>query len=92
MDIADIAREIFEDQSFPLYEIDTFVEILQAADDLYYNDDESFLTDEEYDFLRRYAEKVDPSNVYFTGVGSDVRGGKIKLPYTMGSLDQVYEG
>jgi len=92
MDIIDIAREMFEDQSFPLFEIDTFVEILTKADDLYYNEEESFLSDEEYDFLRRYAEKVEPSNVYFTGVGSDVRGGKIKLPYTMGSLDQIYEG
>ena len=42
--------------------------------------------------IRRHVELTDPSHVYITGVGSDVRGGKIKLPYQMGSLDQVYEG
>jgi len=92
MTLQETAREMFEEQSFWMHDIDTFIEILQAADDLYYNDDESFLTDAEYDYLRRYAEVLDPSNVYFTGVGSEVRGGKIKLPHSMGSLDQIYEG
>jgi NAD-dependent DNA ligase len=92
MTIAETAREIFENQSFWMHDSDTLIEILKAADDLYYNDDESFLTDEEYDYLYRYVEVLEPSNVYFTGVGSDVRGGKVKLPYTMGSLDQIYEG
>ncbi len=65
---------------------------LKEADDLYYNDQESFLTDEEYDTVRRYAQKLNPSDEYFAGVGSEVRGGKVKLPYPMGSLTQAYEG
>jgi NAD-dependent DNA ligase len=72
----------------------TFVEIidmLKAADDLYHNDSESFLTDAQYDSIRRYAEKSNPSDEYFTGIGSDVRGGKVKLPYPMGSLTQAYD-
>lgn len=68
------------------------IDVLIDADDLYYNGEESFLTDSEYDALYRYAERVVPHAVYFTGIGSEVRGGKIKLPYPMGSLDQVYEG
>jgi len=92
MGIASLARQIFEEQSFDDQEFITLHEILVASDKLYHNDEEPFLTDTEYDVLRRFAEKLNPSHVYFTGVGSEVRGGKIKLPFKLGSLDQVYEG
>ena len=74
------------------YDIETLVSVLREADDLYHNGHESFLTDSEYDTVRRYVEIAEPFHEYFTGVGAEVRGGKIKLPYTLGSLDQVYEG
>ena len=93
MDTIDLAREMFEDQSFPMYQIEDFVKILEKADELYHSsEDESFLSDAEYDFLYRFAEKVDPTNPYFLGIGSEVRGEKVKLPFPMGSLDQIYEG
>ncbi|TFG95321.1 hypothetical protein E4H12_13470, partial [Candidatus Thorarchaeota archaeon] len=63
-----------------------------SADDLYTNEGESFLTDEQYDTLKQYVTASDPSNVYLTGVGSSTRGGKVKLPYKMGSLTQAYQG
>lgn len=88
-----IAQEIFMlGGELENYAIDELVTVLKSADDLYYNDIESFLTDEQYDTLRKFAEKLEPYNSYFTGIGSEVRGGKIKLPYTMGSLDQVDVG
>ncbi len=68
------------------------IELLTHCDDLYHNDNESPLADGEYDALRQYAERTLPTDPYFTGIGSDVRGGKIKLPHTMGSLDQIYQG
>ncbi len=92
MNIVDTAKEMFEEQSFDMYDVEILVEILTKSDDLYHNDEEPFLPDVQYDFLRQYTERLDPSNVYFTGVGSDVRGGKVKLPYAMGSLDQVQIG
>lgn len=88
-----LAQEVFlfntlEDTSF-----DDLLLILKAADHEYYNSDsQSFITDEQYDTLRRYAHELNPTHAYFLGVGSEVRGGKVKLPYKMGSLDQVYEG
>lgn len=88
---AQLGREMFLLGTFEDYDLDTILTVLKAADDLYYNDDESFLEDNEYDALRQFAERLDPTHVYFTGVGSDVRGGKIKLPFEMGSLDQIYE-
>ncbi len=68
------------------------ISVLTECDDLYHNDNESPLSDAEYDALRQYAERTLPTDPYFTGIGSNVRGGKIKLPHTMGSLDQIYQG
>ena len=76
-----------EDISVP-----TIIEGLQLADDYYFNDEESPLSDAQYDTLKQYAQRMDPTDAYFTGIGSQVRGGKIKLPHTMGSLNQVYQG
>lgn len=73
-------------------DIRQIINVLVYCDDLYTNDNESPLSDSEYDALRQYAERTLPTDPYFTGVGSDVRGGKIKLPHTMGSLDQIYQG
>lgn len=67
--------------------IDTLIE----ADEAYFNGSETTLTDTEYDKLKKKAFALDPSHEYFSVIGADVRGGKIKLPYTMGSLDQIYE-
>ena len=82
--------EMFADKSFEDFDIDMLIGILMETDDLYNNAEaESYLTDEQYDFLYRFAYAQAPTDVYFTGVGSDIRGEKVKLPFTMGSLDQV---
>ena len=86
MDLRDVIS------NYESHDIESLVKALTIADDLYHNGEDSPLTDSEYDALRRYAQKLDPTNKYFTGIGSSVRGGKIPLPFTMGSLDQLYEG
>ena len=53
---------------------------------------ESILTDDEFNTLELKLRELDPKNSYFAKIGSDVRGGKVPLPFKMGSLDQVYEG
>lgn len=70
----------------------TIISVLKHCDDLYFNKGEPCITDEDYDALRRYTEKRIPEHSYFTGSGSEVKGKKVKLPYPMGSLDQIYEG
>lgn len=74
------------------YEISTLIDVLRYADDLYHNGNQPCFSDNEYDVLRAYVKNVEPENSYFLGVGSNVRGGKVKLPYTMGSLDQIEIG
>ena len=87
-----LATQLFTLGSFDDVSLGQIIEILQTADDLYTNEGESFLTDEQYDALKQYAQRMAPAHVYFTGVGSSVRGGKVKLPYPMGSLTQAYQG
>lgn len=74
-------------------EFDDIIDLLTKADDAYFNSTmPDVMTDSEYDRLKKRAFSINPSHSYFSRVGSDIRGGKIKLPYTMGSLDQVYAG
>lgn len=76
-------------EDFPTASI---IESLELADDMYFNQQDTIMTDEQYDALKQYAYRMDPANAYFTGIGSAVRGGKIDLPFKMGSLNQVYLG
>ena len=87
-----IARQMFVLGSYEEFPVAKIIEVLQTADDLYFNGEESFITDDQYDALKLYANRLAPTHVYFTGIGSAIRGGKVKLPFTMGSLDQVYQG
>jgi len=73
------------------YTIENIIDILALAD-VDYAVDNSFIEDNEYDALYLIASRLDPANVYFTGVGSEVRGGKVKLPFEMGSLNQIEIG
>lgn len=49
------------------------------------------ISDVQYDIIKKDAYQKFPKNPYFMEVGSDVRGGKERLPYPLGSLDQIYE-
>ena len=87
------AESLFKDQTFDEWGTSALLEILTECNTLYEIDDnESYLTDDQYDFLYQFVYAQVPSDKFFTGVGSEVRGEKIKLPFTMGSLDQVYVG
>lgn len=89
---AKMAQQIFVVGSFEDFSLNQLIDLLITADDVYTNDGETFMTDGQYDALKRYAHGLNPSHIYFTGIGSAVRGGKVKLPYKMGSLTQAYEG
>lgn len=73
-------------------QIQEIVNKLKYYDDLYFNniDDSQVIDDAVYDNLRNKLKLLDPTNEYLTGVGASVRGGKVPLPFKMGSLNQVY--
>lgn len=88
----ELATVAFSGQPFDAQQV--IEQVLIPAADLYHNgvNDESPLTDDQFDYLCRLVKMRDPFNVFFTGVGAAVRGGKIELPFQMGSLDQVEIG
>lgn len=75
-------------------DIEDVVELLNCVDDGYFNTGDSLveLTDPQYDTIKLIAKRMAPGHVYFTGVGSDIRGGKVDLPNSMPSLNQVEIG
>lgn len=64
---------------------------LMEWDEAYHNGD-ALVPDVQYDEVKIEAQKRFPNDPYFMRVGADTRGGKIKLPYVMGSLTQIYKG
>lgn len=71
--------------------IDRCVDILRGLDEAYYEDD-PLVEDLAYDAFRSYAKALDDKHPYFAEVGAAVRGGKVELPYPLGSLNQVEIG
>jgi NAD-dependent DNA ligase len=71
-------------------DINAKINTLKLYDDAYFNGI-PLISDVEYDTLKESIRLENPTHVYFALVGSDVRGGKIDLPFPMGSLDQVYD-
>lgn len=49
-------------------------------------------TDDVYDMLKEISYQMFPNEIYFQNVGSEVRGEKVQLPYTMGSMTECHEG
>lgn len=68
------------------------IDALSQADADYQSGIENNISDATYDVVRKRAYASQPHHVYFTGVGSPIRGGKVKLPHPMGSLNQKFEG
>lgn len=90
--IAEIKRALIMG-SIEEIDVNVIIAVLLQADEVYFDDEaESPLEDAEYDALKQYAQRTAPANEYFIGVGSAVRGGKVDLPYKMGSLNQTYLG
>lgn len=87
-----IAHELTLFSEFDLFSIDDIIATLQVADDLYFNSEDTIFSDADYDAVKQYAYENAPNHSYFIGVGSEVRGSKVKLPYPMGSLTQAYLG
>ena len=63
--------------------------VLRLSADSYYNSDESLISDEDYDVLVDRLHKLNPKAQFFKGIGSPIKGKKVRLPYWMGSMDKI---
>lgn len=68
----------------------TIIDQLKQFDNEYYNHVETTLTDTEYDILKEKAKAQFPNDPYFQTIGAEIEDGeKVKLPFTLGSLDKM---
>jgi len=74
--------------------MDNMIDIISQLEiyDQAYADGNPIIPDAQYDLLRKEAYSKYPTHPYFIKVGAETRGGKIRLPYPMGSLNQIHEG
>lgn len=90
MNIQEILNSINNQQT----EINEYnlINSLTKCDISYFNESDHLISDEQYDTLYKYTKDLYSTNTYFSKVGSSIRGGKVKLPHTMGSLNQLFVG
>ena len=65
------------------------VDVLEQADDAFFNTNETLLSDDIYDIVKEYLKKVDSKNPYLKKVGSNIEFNKERLPFYLGSLDKI---
>lgn len=61
------------------------------AKDLYYDGEESFMTDQEFDIIEAQLKELDPDNTLLKQVGAPTKNkdNTVNLPYWMGSLNKI---
>lgn len=64
-------------------------DILEEADEAFFNTRTTIFTDDMYDIIKDYLRKKDPKNAYLKKVGANIEFNKETLPYYMGSLDKI---
>ena len=62
--------------------------LLSFANTQYHNDN-SVMTDNEYDIIENYMKVKYPENQYLKQIGAPLTKNKVKLPYFMGSMDKI---
>ena len=75
-------------QNIDNYTQEELEHILDNASNAYYNTNKLTMNDEEFDFTKEYLLSKYPHSKYKTKVGH-VTGNKVKLPYYMGSMDNL---
>lgn len=87
--------ELFHDVTHGYIDLppaDEAVAILRVLDAAYFEDSDPIVADAAYDSFALLIRTAYPTHPYFAEVGSDVRGGKVDLPFQLGSLNQVEIG
>ena len=65
-----------------------FESLIKSLNNAYYND-ESMMTDNEYDIIKEYFERKFPTNRLLDNIGAPIKKNKVTLPYFMPSMDKI---
>lgn len=70
--------------------INEIVELIQTANQKYYNLDKPLFDDQIFDIVKEYLAEIEPGHPVLNNVGASVSSSnKVKLPFYMGSLDKI---
>lgn len=70
--------------------IENIILLIQKANHTYYNNAKPLLPDQIFDVVKEYLQGICPEHPVLRSVGAVVTDGKkIKLPFSMGSLDKI---
>lgn len=69
--------------------VSTLEKILRKLSYHYYNTKQPLVTDDVFDILKDELEKKDPNNNLLKEIGAPISKDKVKLPYSMGSLNKI---
>jgi NAD-dependent DNA ligase len=68
----------------------TLSNMLKTANDIYYNENRSVLTDNEYDIIKEFMAVKYPKNQILEEIGAPIQGkNKVTLPFEMASMDKI---
>lgn len=69
----------------------TLIQLIQTANNQYYNDNKTILSDNEYDIIKEYTSARFPKNTtILEEIGAPIQSkNKVKLPYEMASMDKI---
>jgi NAD-dependent DNA ligase len=63
--------------------------VLRKLSDEYYNSQNNIVSDEIFDLLKDLLKEKDPENKFLKEIGASISKEKVKLPFTMFSLDKI---
>lgn len=99
MSLSKITNEFLRKNKDPEINLNKYIEnldskklekILRELSSEYYNKGISLVSDEIFDYLKETLEEIDPLNDFLNEVGAPIsEKEKVKLPYSMGSLDKI---
>jgi len=78
--------------SCPKFNWDPVIELLQTANNAYYNGSSPIMSDVLYDKLKDAFEEKFPKHPLLTNVGAPITKSKVKLPFWMGSMNKIKPG
>ena len=89
--VNDIFNDIMKDPIGVLKKMSNkkIVDVLEKADESFFNTNKTLLSDDIYDIVKEYLKKIDSNNPYLKKVGSDIEFNKEQLPFYLGSLDKI---
>ena len=68
---------------------DEIEDILDEANDAYYNTGEIKITDDEFDYIKEFLVQKYPNTKYKNKIGANVKKHKTNLPFHIGSMNKV---